>query len=320
MSATHHPQPTTHHPPATNNPQPTTHHPLPTNSIVVTADDFGIGLNTSGGIIDAHLNGPVTATSVMTVTGDHLRSSAPLLADAPLLETGLHLVLTRCGDKPLLARASSGLVDRDGQFHTNGKLWRLALTGRLQMRAIADEIAAQTERFHKEIGRAPAYVDSHHHAHQLPIVRDALLEVIGHDLLPPITRVTVEPRLYWPWVGSVRLKRLAANLMGKRAARLFTNRWVWANDCYIGMLSRADLRKPFPWQALLDHLPQHASNVEWIVHPGHEDPTLVGRDGYIAGRIIECAALTNPQLQSHWQHLRDRLTTKTQMRKQPTEG
>ena len=89
----------------------------------MTADDFGIGLATSRGIIDAHLNGPVTATSVMTVTGDHLKRSVPLLSAAPNLETGIHLVLTRCGEKPLMARESSGLVGRDGEFHTNGKLW-----------------------------------------------------------------------------------------------------------------------------------------------------------------------------------------------------
>src|SRR4051812_31175343 len=163
-------------------------------SLVVTADDFGIGRKTSDGIIKAHLHGPVTATSLMAITGDHVRASVPLLADAPNLDVGLHLVLTNCGEKPLMARESSGLIDRDGYFYTNGKLWIKALTGKLQRAVIADEIVAQTEMFHKLLGRAPAYVDCHHHAHQLPIVRDALMEVIALGLLPPISRVTVEPR------------------------------------------------------------------------------------------------------------------------------
>src|ERR1019366_8996268 len=113
-------------------------------SLIVTADDFGIGLQTSKGIIQAHLHGPVTATSLMSITGDHVRASIPLLADAPNLDVGLHLVLTRCGEKPVMARQSSGLVDRDGEFFSNGKLWIRAFAGKLNQLAVADEIAAQT--------------------------------------------------------------------------------------------------------------------------------------------------------------------------------
>src|SRR5438093_12314714 len=84
--------------------------PRPPFALVVTADDFGIGRKTSEGIIRAHQHGPVTATSLMSITGDHVRSSIPLLADAPNLDVGLHLVLTNCGEKPLVARESSGFV------------------------------------------------------------------------------------------------------------------------------------------------------------------------------------------------------------------
>ncbi len=104
--------------------------------MVVTADDFGIGLKTSQGIIQAHLRGPVTATSLMSITGDHVRSSIPLLADAPNLDVGLHVVLTSCGEKAVVARESSGLVDKDGYFFSNGKLWIKALTGRLNRRQL----------------------------------------------------------------------------------------------------------------------------------------------------------------------------------------
>src|SRR5580658_1912406 len=161
-------------------------------SIIVTADDFGIGRRTSEGIIHAHLHGPVTATSLMVVTGEHLHASLPLLAEAPKLEIGLHVALTRCGHRPLKATKSSGLCDDDG-FVTNGRLWLRAFAGRLQRSAVAEEIAAQAEMFRKVMGRPPAYVDAHHHSHQLPTIRDALLEVIAAGLLPPVTRKTIEP-------------------------------------------------------------------------------------------------------------------------------
>jgi predicted glycoside hydrolase/deacetylase ChbG (UPF0249 family) len=288
----------------------------PSLSLVVTADDFGIGKKTSEGIIRAHLHGPVTATSLMSITGDHVRASIPLLADAPNLDVGLHLVLTRCGEKPVMARHSSGLVDRDGEFFSNGKLWIRAFTGKLDQLAVADEIAAQTELFHKLVGRPPAYVDGHHHAHQLPVVREALLDVMGHDLLPRITRVTVEPISIRKQVGAVRLKRIAAGKLGQHAAKVFGTRWVWSNDSFFGMLSPVDLKRPFPWDRYLAALPA-TGVVEWVVHPGLPDETLTGRDDYNAARAVELEAMTSPAGVAMWERLRGHLGRKSVLQKIP---
>ncbi|HSV15782.1 MAG TPA: ChbG/HpnK family deacetylase [Tepidisphaeraceae bacterium] len=288
-------------------------------ALIVTADDFGIGRRTSEGIIKAHLHGPVTATSLMSMTGDHVRASVPLLADAPNLDVGLHLVLTNCGEKPLMARYSSGLIGRDGLFHPNGKLWIKALTGKLQRAGIADEIVAQAEMFHKLVGRPPAYVDCHHHAHQLPIVRDALLDIIALGLLPPITRVTVEPPGLIRRVGSVRLKRTAAQWMGRRAAKAFDAKWIWTNDRYFGMLAPRDLRRAFPWAKYLAKLPQ-SGVVEWVVHPGEADDTLHGRDGYRTERVKELEALTSADGNRSWQHLRPFLSRKSILHRKPVEA
>jgi predicted glycoside hydrolase/deacetylase ChbG (UPF0249 family) len=283
-------------------------------SLIVTADDFGIGRKTSEGIVRAHLNGPVTATSVMTVTGDHLRASVPLLADAPNLDLGLHIVLTRCGEKPIVARESSGLVDRDGEFFSNGKLWYRAFTGKLDQLGVADEIAAQTELFHKLIGRAPDYVDGHHHAHQLPTVREALLDVMAADLLPRVTRITTEAARIKRKVGSVRIKRMAAGFLGKRAARDFSTRWVWTNDSFFGMLGNSDLRRVFPWQKYLAALPD-SGVIEWIVHPGLPDESLEGRDDYRVARATELEALTGAAGVKMWEHLRPNLARKSIIKK-----
>jgi predicted glycoside hydrolase/deacetylase ChbG (UPF0249 family) len=285
-------------------------------SLIVTADDFGIGKKTSQGIIRAHLQGPVTATSLMTVTGDHARASVPLLEQAPNLEVGLHLVLTRCGEKPIMARESSGLVDRDGEFFSNGKLWLRAFAGQLDPLGVADEIAAQTEMFHKLMGRPPAYVDGHHHAHQLPIIREALLNVMEHDLLPRITRVTIEPSRIRRRVGSVRLKRKFARALGYQAAKDFSKRWIWTNDSFFGMLNAGDLRRQFPWQKYLNNLPEEGA-IEWVVHPGEEDETLIGRDDYHAARVVELQALTSPEGVKAWEKFRSNLGKKSDLQKAP---
>src|ERR1035438_4244460 len=90
--------------------------PQPPQALVITADDFGIGVATSRGIVGAHLRGTVTATSLMTVTGDHAAASVALLAESPRLEVGLHLVLTGAGHGPLAAGRAAGLGGGDGRF------------------------------------------------------------------------------------------------------------------------------------------------------------------------------------------------------------
>jgi chitin disaccharide deacetylase len=255
-------------------------------ALVVTADDFGIGLATSRGIIDAHRQGPVTATSVMTVTQDHVKASVPLLADVPELETGLHLVFTRCGHPPLVAGKSSGLVGSDNQFVSNGRLWINAYSGMLDRKAIFDEISAQAQLFRTLVGRPPAYVDSHHHAHQLPVIRDALLDAMAAGALPFITRITYEPMDSLIFAPGRRVSRCAAQFIGQSSRKLFQQNGVWFNDLYFGMLSEGRFNGEFPWNAELEYLPQNAV-VEWIVHPGLPDETLAGRDSYRARRPLE---------------------------------
>lgn len=279
-------------------------------SLIVTADDFGFGRLTSEGIVQAHLHGPVTATSVMTVCREGLDASVPLLEEAPDLELGLHFVLSG-GLAPLTDLRGSGWVGRDGRLWSNGRLWLRAWSGRTSPRAAYDELCAQTEAFTRAIGRAPAYVDAHHHAHQLPGVRQALVRAMREGVCPRISRVSVESPALRGVPGS-RARRMAANLIGARARKEFDAQGIWSNDSFFGMLSDADLREPFPWRRQLAALkPQGV--VEWIVHPGKLDPTIKGMDSYIRQRAVELEALTDPRRRAHWDMLRPFLTTKSKV-------
>ncbi len=280
--------------------------------LIVTADDFGFGRKVSQGIVRAHVDGPVTATSVMTVTGEGLAASVELLGAAPGLELGLHLVFTG-GLAPLTKLDGSGMVDRAGRFWSNGRLWLAAWAGWIDGRAVYGEIVAQAEAFGKAIGRAPAYVDAHHHAHQLPIVREALLAAMADGVLPAVSRVTVENRGVARGVGRLRLKRKAAAMLGAGARKRFHGAGVWANDSYFGMLSDGDLAEGFPWRRQLEAV-ERSGVVEWVVHPGELDETLIGRDGYVSQRVAELAALTRGDQREQWEGLRPFLTTKSKLK------
>jgi predicted glycoside hydrolase/deacetylase ChbG (UPF0249 family) len=138
-------------------------------SIALCADDFGLHCDVDGAILDLVQARRVTTVSCL-VGGATWRRSGPKLAplDRDRLETGLHLDLTLAplaGARPCAAQS----------------LWSLIARAQLRLlsrRTLEDQVARQLEAFEQTMHRAPDHVDGHQHVHQLPIVRDALLEVL----------------------------------------------------------------------------------------------------------------------------------------------
>jgi predicted glycoside hydrolase/deacetylase ChbG (UPF0249 family) len=250
-------------------------------------------LATSAGIIHAHLHGPVNRTSMMVVTGDPAKASVQLLGEAPKLKLGLHLVFTDVGAGALAATRSSGLVNAQGRFLSIQQLYFRCMSGKVDSSGVFDEICAQAELFGKLVGSAPSHVDGHHHAHQFPVIRQAMLRAMKAGLLPRVTRRTVEPPRMVGAIPSCRARRVILNMLGRAASSDFRREGVCVNDHFFGLLGEMDLGRQNPWERYLAALPASGS-VEWMVHPGFHDESLVGRDNYIKGRVLELAALTSP--------------------------
>lgn len=258
--------------------------------LTVTADDFGIGVETSRGIVEAHRAGAVDATSVMCVTGDHLERSLDLLESAPALRLGLHLTFTSRAGRPLVGTRASGFVSRDGFFRGLGEMLVRSITGRLDGGAVREEILAQAERFERLIGTGPEHLDGHHHAHQLPVVRGAVAELVEAGRLPKRVRCTTEPAWRHPVAGE-RVRRSIVGWLGRGARPVFAAVHATMPDGFFGVLSPEMLQLKDPWASYRQELPE-AGEWEMMVHPGRHDPDLVGRDTYLGERVLELQALT----------------------------
>jgi predicted glycoside hydrolase/deacetylase ChbG (UPF0249 family) len=174
---------------------------------------------------------------------------------------------------------------------------------------VYEEVCAQAEACQHLLGRKPAYIDGHHHSHQLPTIRDAVLQAINHGLLPRLTRTTAEADAMKA-VKTAGVRRRVARFLGATGGRFYRDHAVTTNDSFFGMLDDRDLERPMPWADYLGRLPVEGT-VEWVVHPGFEDPTLIGRDSYSRQRVLEVQTLTASAARSAWEREGIKLTTKS---------
>jgi predicted glycoside hydrolase/deacetylase ChbG (UPF0249 family) len=150
----------------------------PVRSLIVNADDFGLTVGVSRGILDSHRRGIVTSTTVLA----SLPPRPDLDAEAtglPTLGLGLHVNLS-WGTPVSPPSSVASLLDAEGRF------WRDL--GRLDAQAEPDqvrrEVEAQIEAFARRFGRPPTHLDSHHHVHRLARVAETVLDVALAARLP----------------------------------------------------------------------------------------------------------------------------------------
>ncbi len=111
--------------------------------------------------------------------------------NSDVAHAGLHLDFT---EKPLVeTRESLPSFVLRSQLHL------------LTARAVRAEIVAQLDAFERALDRAPRYVDGHQHVHQLPVVRDELLN-----------ELTRRYRGALPWLRLAQPARDAACTPGER--------------------------------------------------------------------------------------------------------
>jgi len=147
-----------------------------TRLLIVTADDLGLTAGVNEAVRRAHLDGVVTATSLLAV-GRAFDDAATMLRDLPTLEVGAHLAIVG-EDPPLLsAREVPTLVDAHGAFPPSYRtVVARGLAGRIDADDVRRELSAQLERV-RGIGVPVTHVDTHQHTHLWPTVGRVVTEL-----------------------------------------------------------------------------------------------------------------------------------------------
>ncbi|EME70924.1 hypothetical protein H261_05929 [Paramagnetospirillum caucaseum] len=160
--------------------------------LIVTADDFGRSLQVNRAVEDGHVNGILTAASLM-VTEGAVEDAVERARRLPHLGVGLHVTLVD-GIPALPPSEIPDLVDGGGLFTLDlVRLGARIFLSKAAQRQAAAEMRAQFELF-KATGLPLAHVDFHHHYHQHPTVFDLVLDLAVEYGAPGI-RIPWEPPL-----------------------------------------------------------------------------------------------------------------------------
>lgn len=222
--------------------------------VIVCADDFGMEPSVDEGIVELSRLGRLSATSCL-VDAPEFAQSAATLKDLPI-DLGLHLNFTE----------SLGLP---GLFLPHGKLVALAYTRRLHVAGVRRQIDSQLDRFERHVGRAPDFVDGHLHVHQLPVIREALVDALvrrypkARPWLRNTTPGTLDPAL--PFMQRFKPRVIAA-LGAAPLFKLASLAHFKFNSGFLGVYDFERSHPPYP--VLLDAWLRHATpGMLLMTHP-----------------------------------------------------
>lgn len=144
--------------------------------IIVNADDFGLSKGTNYGIMDSHLNGVLSSTTMM-VTMPAAEHAAKMMAQIPELGVGLHLNISL--GKPITDGKS--IVDQKGKLikpqFLNGHKYHLE--------EVYEEFKAQYDRFIELTNQKPSHFDTHlFTSDKIESVQKAAIRLANETKLP----------------------------------------------------------------------------------------------------------------------------------------
>jgi predicted glycoside hydrolase/deacetylase ChbG (UPF0249 family) len=272
---------------------------------VVVADDFGIGPATSRGILDLAAKSLVTGT-VLLVNSPYAEEAVRAWRQAGSnLEIGWHPCLTM--DPPILpTRHVTSLVGPDGCMWPLGAFMRRAFTGRIRADEAEAELRAQLQRFCDLVGRPPSVVNSHQHVQLFHPVGDRLLQILSEELPLPYFRRIREPWSMIARISGARIKRTFLSYLGRRDAKHQDEVGFPGNDWLASITDPPCVTDANFLVRWLSRIPGDV--VELTCHPGHWDPSLIGRDctahdGRLQRRVCEFQLLSHASFRQTCQQL-----------------
>lgn len=254
--------------------------------LIVNADDYGYFTSVSRGILDAAMEGVVTATGIMANSPDldkHLR----LFAEVDALDAGVHLNLTH--GEPLTARMQDLLCSWGGTFPTKFQMATAILKRKIPLAVVEEEWRAQIMRC-VEGGIRLLFLNSHEHLHMLPGLFAVTVKLANEFGIQHIRHSSPE------WEATQDLSEWVRNLILGSTSVMTPNRFrQYRAVRFIGASRSGKLTMEYFRRKLPQLKPGHVH--ELMCHPGYFDSLEIRDPGLLSYHAWEqeLAALRSPE-------------------------
>jgi predicted glycoside hydrolase/deacetylase ChbG (UPF0249 family) len=249
-------------------------------TLVVNADDFGFTRDVNAGIVRAHREGILTATTLMA-NGVAFEDALRLSRETPSLDIGVHLQMVQ----------GQSLSQPDRMLpETVSQLIQDLVAGKWD---VFGELSAQVERI-LATGIQPTHLDTHKHTHLLPAVLDAVARVSGKYGIRWVRKPFDMPldgrRAGWKTrLAAVAMRGMRGRFNGVLARHGAVSTDHFAGFVWTGNYTAEDLVR------LVRQLPE--GTTEFMCHPGELGEELrVARTRLKASRELELRALIDPRV------------------------
>jgi predicted glycoside hydrolase/deacetylase ChbG (UPF0249 family) len=268
-----------------------------TRFLVIIADDYGIGPETSRGILELAARNLVTG-AVLLVNSPYAEETVRAWRQASCRpEMGWHPCLTL--DEPAAPpRRVASLLGPDGRLLSLRHFLARLYLHQICPKQIETELHAQYNRFLELVGHPPAVVNSHQHVSLFHPVGTILRQVLkDRGAALPYMRRVQEPWSMLRRIPGARKKRTLLTVLGRLEGRHQVQDGFPGNDCLAGITDPPWVREAEFLTRWLTQAPGRI--VELACHPGHRDATLIGRDctehdGLLQRRVDELRLLQQP--------------------------
>jgi predicted glycoside hydrolase/deacetylase ChbG (UPF0249 family) len=241
--------------------------------LVVNADDFGFTPDVNQGIVEAHRDGILTATTLMA-TGAAFEDAVRWSKEVPTLDIGCHLVLV--GEAPYP--------------RTVAQLTRAVF---LKQMNVHEELSNQVRKIVKA-GISPTHLDTHKHTHLLPPVLDAVARISQEFQIPWVRRPFDIPLTPGGVSFSKRAVSKAFGAVRGRFMRVLAQHGCRSTDYFAGFQITGNFNAQSLAQ-LIRALPE--GSTEFMCHPGICGAELRGaRTRLKESREQELRALTSAEV------------------------
>jgi hopanoid biosynthesis associated protein HpnK len=275
--------------------------------LIVNADDFGLTAGVNRAIVETHIGGVVSSTTLMA-NGSAFADAVTAARSAPNLSVGCHVVLVD-GTPVSAAGAVDTLLairsaEPDKFYSSLSAFAARAMLGGFDRDQLVAEVTAQIRNI-QSTGLQVTHLDTHKHAHIFPEILAALLRaarICGvRAIRNPFVPVKAMPaRLFkgkrdlWKRYGQVRMLHTFSGQFRQRIKRA----GLLTPDGVVGVIETGSVESS-GYSSLLRQTLASLPEGTWelVCHPGYNDADLrATRTRLLDSREEERRLLTSAEL------------------------